>query len=327
MHKTLHIVSGTTVTNVMKQAKLTGDFLEWYDFLHEGPVPKNFSLLQRSKIRAYFLSEEKYIEFNTAIQIFELRNKILKNHQKYKHILLWFEQDLYDQLQLLEILNWFSLHINKKVKISLILTDKHFADYSFQELQKASLQKEIVTNKHMILAQKAWSALSDSTPLSLFNLLNESSSELPFLQNSVQRLLEEYPNTMNGLSRTAHQALLTISKGQKRQKQDIFIESQKQEQLPFLADIIFWKILDKFIEYKLIIQKENSELYITDLGRDVLIGKKNWITIKNIDHWIGGVHLSDDNLWCWNIQERTIGKYYYSTVLSTLLPVKHSSLK
>jgi hypothetical protein len=327
MHKNLHIVSGIAVTNVMKQAELSGDFLEWQDFLHEGPVPKNFSIDQLSKIRAHFLCEHNYVKLNKALQTFKYRNSILENYKNYKEVILWFEQDLYDQLQLLQILDWFESHFNKDIEISLILTDRHFAEYSFQEIQEATLEKQSLKERHFRLAKKAWSAFSDTTPLLWFKLLNEPISDLPFLRNSVQRLLEEYPNTMNGLSRTAHQALLTISKGQKTQKQDIFIESQKQERLPFIADIIFWKILDDFVEYKLIIKNNYNDFYITDLGKDVLTGKKNWITIKTIDHWIGGVHLSDDNLWCWNIQEKTIGKYYYSTVLSTLLPVKHSSLK
>ena len=328
MNKTLHIVSGTTVTSVMKQAKLTGDFLEWQDFLHEGPIPQNFSLQQRSKVRAYFFNKQGYANLNIALQTFEKRNSILKDHQKYKKIILWFEQDLYDQLQLLEVLNWFEKHMSKHVKISLVLTDRHFADYSFQELQDAQLKQHIMIDKHFKLAKEAWSALSHTTPILWFNLLSKPISDLPFLKNSVQRLLEEFPNTMNGLSRTAHQALLTISKGKEKQRHEIFMESQKQEKQPFLADIIFWKILDDFIKYKLIIQNENNNnIYITDLGKDVLRGRKNWITIKEIDHWVGGVHISKESLWCWNIQERTIGKYYYSTVLSTLLPVKHSSLK
>jgi len=326
MNKILHIVSSTTVTNVMKQAKLSGDFLEWQDFLHEGPIPKNFSLQQLSKIRAYFLSEQGYSKLDNALNSFEKRDNLLKNHKNYHEIILWFEQDLYDQLQLLQVLNWFEAHLSENIKLTLVLTNRHFIDYSFQELQEAIFHKETITNKHLQLSKKVWSSFSDTIPLAWFKLLNEPDSDLLSLKNSVQRLLEEYPNTMNGLSRTEHQALLSISKAQQRKKQDIFMESQKQEQQPFIADVIFWKILDNFLKYKLIIKKKDDNIYITDLGKDILIGKKNWITIKNTNHWIGGVHLNDDNLWCWNIREKTIGKYYYSTALSTLIPVKQIPL-
>jgi len=305
MYKILHIVSGTMVANVMKQAELSGDFLVWQDFLHEGPIPKSFSLQQLSKIRAHFFDQYKYLELQEALKTFENRNHILQNHSNYNEVILWFEQDLYDQLQLLEVLNWFASYLDKNVELSLILTKSHFAEYSFSEIQLATQNKQSITPKHFSIAQKAWSALSDDEPLKWFNLLKEKNSTLPFLKQTVQRLLEEYPNTFNGLSRTAHQALLTISKNKKQNKQKIFIESQKQEEHPFIADIIFWRILDDFLEHKLIEKKANGEIDITSLGKEVLLGKLNWITIKKIDYWIGGVHLSQDNLWCWNIQEKT----------------------
>ena len=326
MNKTLHIVSCITVTNVMKQAELSGDFLEWQDFLHVGPTPENFSLQQLSKIRAHFLNDHKYTPLEQALKLFSDRNHSLENHQKYKKIILWFEKDLYDQLQLLQILDWFETHLSKGTELTLVLTNRHFAEYSFQEFQRAMLYEETITKKHLQLSKKIWSAFSDTTPLSWFKLLTEPTIDLLSLKNTALRLLEEYPNTTNGLSRTEHQALLSISNTQERQKQDIFIASQKQEQKPFIADVIFWKILDNFIAYKLIIEEDNH-LYITDLGKDVLDGKKNWISIKNIDHWIGGVHLSNDNLWCWDIKEKTIKKYYYSMALSSLIPIRNSIKK
>ena len=114
---------------------------------------------------------------------------------------------------------------------------------------------------------------------------------------------------------------MSVAKGKKRQH-EIFLESQNQEQHPFIADIIFWKILDDFLEYKLIEKKDNEDIDITDLGKDILAGNKSWISIKKIDHWIGGVHINNDNLWCWDISKKIISKYYYSKTLSSLMPVK-----
>ena len=322
MSKILHIVSTTTIVNVIKQTKLPGDFLVWQDFLHIGPVPKKFSLQQLSKIRAYFLNNYKYMPLTKANKLYEYRNEILENHKQYKKIMLWFEQDLYDQLQLLQILNWFESHLSEGIKVTLSLTDRHFVNYSPYELHEAIYYNKIITKNHLKLSKKIWSSFSDTTPLPWFKLLNELTPDVLSLKESIQRLLEEYPNTLNGLSRTAHQALLVISKGKEMQKEEIFTASQKEESKPFIADIIFWKILDDFIEYKLIIVDEDSNISITDLGKAVLSGKKNWIGIKNIECWIGGVQLNSDNLWCWNNKEKTIAKYYYSQALSSLLPVK-----
>ena len=132
-------------------------------------------------------------------------------------------------------------------------------------------------------------------------------------------MLEEYPNTKNGLSRSAHQALLTISKGIENPK-EIFQNSQKYEKQKFMGDVIFWKILDDFIENQLIHSQKNGQiLQITPLGQQILNGEINYLHIKGIERWIGGTQLSNDNVWCWNIKKRTINKYYYSQALSALL--------
>jgi len=39
---------------------------------------------------------------------------------------------------------------------------------------------------------------------------------------------------------------------------------------------------------------------ITDAGREVLVGSKNWFDMYDLDHWIGGVHLTLDSMWYWD---------------------------
>jgi hypothetical protein len=90
-----------------------------------------------------------------------------------------------------------------------------------------------------------------------------------------------------------------------------------------MGDIIFWKILDEFIEKRLICSQKNGQiLNLTELGQNVLNGTINYLQIKPINRWIGGIKLTNDSVWCWNIKKRTIHKYYYSHTLSSLLPFK-----
>jgi len=322
MVKILNIVSGDAVIDLMKTAKINGDFLPWNDFLHEGPVPQNFSLEKLSKIRAHFIYEQGFGKLNEITERFKKRDNLLKNHKKYIKIILWFEHDLYDQLQLLQILSWFSKNLSRITTLSLICTNNYLGETSPSEIFNLLKYQEIITEKHFTLAQQGWSSFCQPTPLNWFQLLNEKTSTLPFLKSTIIRMLEEFPNTNNGLSRTAHQALLIISKGE-REPRKIFIKHQRYEERKFMGDVIFWKILDDFIDYKLIASRQNGqELTITPLGKKVLQGKENWLDIKPINKWIGGVNLTPKNLWCWDIKKKTIRKYYFSTVLSSLLPIK-----
>jgi len=322
MAKVLNIVNGDIAIDIMKKAQVEGDFLAWQDFLHEGPVPKRFSLKQLSKLRADYIHKEKFGKLKTIQKTFERRDEKLENYKIYQKITLWFEHDLYDQLQLLQVLAWFQANIIKGTQLTLICTDSYLGECSIEEIEKLLRYEHTVMNDHLYLAERAWSAFTETTPKKWFQLEQENTYLLPFLQNTLKRMLEEYPNTKNGLSRSEHQALLVISKGISRPR-EIFKSCQSYEQAKFMGDVIFWKILDDFIFYGLINSKEHGqELSINALGEKVLNGTISWLNIKPLDRWIGGVHLTNDNLWCWDIKKKNIAKYYYSSALSSLLKVK-----
>ncbi|SFV64587.1 hypothetical protein MNB_SV-14-1789 [hydrothermal vent metagenome] len=319
MPKILNIVNGDVTVEIIKKANINGDFLPWRDFLHEGPVPQTVSIEELSKIRANFIHKQGFGSLEEIEKEFQERDEKLKSYHKYKKIILWFEHDLYDQLQLLQILSWFHNHDIKNIKLYLISIKNYLGESSEDDVRKLLLYEERVGKAHLDLAKKAWSAFTDSTPIAWFKLLEEDTHLLPFLRNAIIRMLEEYPSVRNGLSRSEHQALFVISKGIKNPK-EIFQKCQKYEKQKFMGEVVFWKILDAFIENRVISSKENGQiLQITKQGKKVLNGEINYLHIKPIKRWIGGTKLTNDNVWCWNIKERTINRYYYSKTLSSLL--------
>jgi hypothetical protein len=307
MKKILNIVNGERVIEIMKQANISGSFLPWKDFLHEGPVPEALSLEALSKIRAEFIAKKGFGEFDEIYQSFRDRDSALKSFRKYSKILLWFEYDLYDQLQLIQILDWFAKYASNSTKISIISPANYLGISTQKELTNFLLyNRELVTHNHFITARKAWSAFSSKTPQAIYKLLDDDTTILPFLRDAIKRVLEEYPNTTNGLSRTAHQALLIISKGKRRPK-DIFKEYQKSEERIFMGDVLFWNIIKRLVEANLLNSMQNGkDLRVTSLGMEVLKGKRNLLEFYNTDRWIGGVHLTPDNIWCWDIEKEEI---------------------
>jgi len=323
MLKILNIVNGDVAIDIMKKGNINGHFLPWRDFLHEGPVPQKDDISQLSTIRASFIHQQGFGKLQELEEDFQARDQVLKHYHKYHKIILWFEHDLYDQLQLIQILAWFEKNAKESVKLTLISTEQYIGECSIQDISKLLYYEKTITKEHLELAKKAWFAFSSPAPLKWFDLLKIDLSLMPFLKKSVQRMLEEYPNSKNGLSRSEHQALLVISKGVNNPK-EIFREAQNYEKEKFMGDIIFWKILDNFIEYKLIYSQKNGQiLEITEFGEKILEGELHWLQLKDIDRWIGGVHLEKNNLWCWDIQKQHINKYYYSQALKSLLYIKN----
>lgn len=320
MMKILNIVNGDACIDMMKEAEIKGDFLPWRDFLHEGPVPANLSLEALSKIRAEFIAIYGLGQRREIEKDFEQRDQKLKSFNSYNKVVLWFEHDLYDQLQLLQILSWFATQKLGLTRLTLICNNQYLGDSSVQQIKKLSLYETDILEEHLDIAQNAWEAFTSETPKKWASILKDSTEILPFLKGAVYRMLQEYPSTKYGLSRTEHQALQAISDGQSK-RTELFQKCQSLEGRKFMGDMIFWKILDDF-EAHGVIEDNNGLLSITPLGKQILNLEENWLNIKDIQRSIGGVNLSHENLWCWDMKEENIKQYYYSNPLKMLVKVK-----
>ncbi len=320
MCKTLNITNGDSAVNLMEEAQIPGEYLSWRDVLHEGPVPNKLSLEELSEVRARFIIERGWGAPGEIVDSFTQRDAELSSFDKYDKVILWFEHDLYDQLQILQILDWFYHNPPNRVELSIICSDQYVGMLTPEELEGLIKYEELITDSHLKLSGKAWSAFRSSTPEKWCELLTFDTTSLPFLEGAVIRLLEEYPNCSNGLSRTAEQALKVISDGEKSPGR-VFGGSQELEERIFLGDSSFWVVLQELVTSNppLIVLPDgkeltlptsiDQELTITTAGLEVLAGKLNWLEVSNINRWIGGVHLNSKNVWCWNSKSRSIARY------------------
>ena len=73
--------------------------------LHDGPARAGLSLEELSRERAAFIAEAGW---GSSVQIesaFAARDAAFRQAAKHDEIVLWFEHDLYDQLQLIQVLD------------------------------------------------------------------------------------------------------------------------------------------------------------------------------------------------------------------------------
>jgi hypothetical protein len=279
----------------------------WGDFLYSGEIREGISLEELSKIRAKYISSIGLGDFNEIYQEFRSRNSLLISFKKYQKIYLWFESDIYDQLQLIQILDWFGKYGAFKTHIYIINIDTPLIKTSKDKICDYLLyHKELITRSHYIVAKKAWSAFSTDTPYPWYRLLFDDTEALPYLKDTVKRVLEEYPNSKNGLSRTEYQILKAVSYG-KHDPKEIYITAQRMEERPFMGEAIMFYNLKNLSQLNLLNYMNNGKKFtITPFGKTILESKDFLYRTKKIDRWIGGVHLTNSNLWCWDIDSSSI---------------------
>jgi len=103
---TLHITNGDAAASLLIASSVAGDVLPWRDVLHDGPVPGGLSLAKLSQVRAGYLSDSFMLPLTDVQRDFALRDGQLQSSDRYDEVILWFEHDLYDQLQILQLLDW-----------------------------------------------------------------------------------------------------------------------------------------------------------------------------------------------------------------------------
>ncbi len=101
MAAALHVTNGDATD--VPGTGLAERVLVWFDVLHEGPVPAvGYDELRR--IRASFVAQGAGVDPDAVLRRFTARDELLAANRDGDYV-LWFEADLYDQLQLVEVLS------------------------------------------------------------------------------------------------------------------------------------------------------------------------------------------------------------------------------
>jgi hypothetical protein len=314
----LHITNGESVTATFRQVRFPGTYLAWNDVLHDGPVPQTESLSELSDVRARALAGFGWGAYEQLRSSFAARDHILEDFRKYEEVVLWFEHDLLDQLQLLQLLSWFAQQDLGSAKLCLIQIDSFpgvrpfygLGQLSGPQLARLFPMRKDVTRLHMETARNAWQAFQADDPMALLEFTRRSSAEMPFLAAALMRFCQEYPWTTDGLSRTERQLLQAAATGRKK-KTDIYLESRKQEDCPWGDASVYLRMAALALGPNPALgEMQKNEYTITEHGRQLLDGKADWVQLHGgIDVWLGGVHLTGEQpQWRWDEAKRSLVK-------------------
>jgi DNA-binding transcriptional MerR regulator len=327
----LHITNGESAGNTLRQTALGGAVLSWQDVLHEGPVPAQ----PRQKLlrtRARFLADCGWGGRQALLSSLERRDRqLLETLRDGLQVVLWFEHDLYDQLQLLDVL---ALAHTQGDAPELIVVGSFPGKPSFHglgELTAGELEtlwpaRESATWATLEAAAAAWAAFQAPEPTALAEWARRDTAQLPFLAPALRRLLEDLPAPGDGLSGTERHALQAVAAGAVTPPA-AFVAAQRLEEAPFLGDAWFYRSLAGVGqgESRLVETDEGAplpappplsdgrqfaglQLRLTATGEAVLHGDADRVELLGIDRWIGGTHITPANVWRWNAAELAVVK-------------------
>ncbi|MFG1707378.1 hypothetical protein ACFLIM_29680 [Nonomuraea sp. M3C6] len=291
----------------------------WRDVLHEGPVPA-LGHEELRQVRASFLMRAHADDRGEAMRMFLQRDAALEANRGGEYV-LWFEADLYDQLQIVEILARLAELEVPAERITLICIGEHPGIARFgglgqlrpEQLRELPATKACatLTPAALDLATRAWAAFRAPTPEGLSAIAATRSGELRFLGEAFERLSREYPSTRDGLSLTERRVLAAVADAAREATAgDVFVRASAREARPYLGDTWCFAAMDRLARaphplldvWPADAPVERTTLVrLTATGARVLAGEEDHVTLNGVDRWIGGVHLTGRNVrWRWD---------------------------
>lgn len=303
----LHVTNGDSVVATMAGAGFPGNYLSWQDVLHEGPVPAMPDEVLRA-VRARFLAERGWSAYENALAQLEARDRALLEADE---LVLWFEADLFDQLQLIQILDRVARASRpaRLICIGAFPGRPGFAglgELDTRELASLLGTELDVTESERVLARRAWAAFRSPDPIDLAQIAEESCSSLPFLAEALVRHLEQFPAVEDGLSRVERD-ILELAAERPRSSLELFRAQAEREERRFMGDAIFCDFVDGLAGAPVpLVEREGETVSLTEAGRAVLGGEADAMALNEIDRWLGGVHLTGEPSWRWNRAARQL---------------------
>ena len=312
----LHLTNGDSTAGLLRAAGMPGAIMAWQDVLHEGPVPAGLDLGALSDTRARFLAGRGWGEVDEIRDAFVRRDAALRRFRHHDEVVLWFEHDLYDQLQIAQILDWLAAQDRDGTRLTMICIGSYpgverfrgLGDLTPEQIAPLFATRQPVTQAQLTLAVAVWRTFRHPDPTAIETLLATDISALPFMAAALRRHLQQFPSVYNGLGRTEHQALATVAAGPCNAV-SVFRAHGGQEESPFLGDWSFWEYLKKLAapphplidNFNDTTALTSATLTITDDGRCVLNGERDFVHLNGLDCWLGGVHLLGSTVpWRWD---------------------------
>lgn len=320
----LIITNGRAAVNLIATAGLADAAFAWNDVLHEGPVPLTDSLEALSDIRADYFAGLGDVAPDVVRRRYAERDAQFRRQGEFDEVALWFERDLYEQLQIIQILDALSGPDGRADGLTLMQTGTYIGACPPERVGELAGQEEAATIDQRALARVAWAAYRQPQPATWAALLAADTAALPHLAAAIERSLQDLPSSGTGLSRSELQMLMAIAKGADT-PHVLFRVVHQMDPAMFMGDLSFWRRLDAlaFAPRPLVAgvreggigaaqsQEETrayltAKLAVTEAGRAVLAGEVDHVALNPVDRWLGGTHVTNDNLWRWDSAGRTL---------------------
>ena len=324
----LHIHNGDSTADTARKSNIPGEHLAWREALVCGPAPADLSPEQFLQIRAKHLAEAYGVNLEQCEQELRAQTEALNRFSDHEEVVLWFEHDLFCQVHLIYLLDWFAQQELGRTRLSLVSIDEYpgfdcfrgLGELKAEQLSALFPERQEVTPAQLKLGVRAWQAYSSPDAAACIVLLNSDTSPLPFLKSALLNHVRRFPSIDNGVSSIGNAGLDLVAKGYCKFK-SLFPAFIRREGEYGFGDAQLYLEMKRLADAPTPLLKSNhtnratndpvkiffTSFEITKYGQAVLNRAADFVRTNGIDQWLGGVHLQGNEVgWRWDEQHQEL---------------------
>ncbi|KYG77209.1 DUF1835 domain-containing protein [Roseivirga spongicola] len=286
MADSLHILNGDSTLQLFKQTTIEGETFVWREVLAEGPVHSDFNSEDFWNQRRAFITQS----FDTTVEqynqdVYLPFKKLSSQLSQYSEIVLWFEYDLFCQINMMALIQYLGEKREPGQQISLVCSGKiddseklyGLGELSPKQLADQLQQKLKLNTREFEFAKDVYQAYCSANPNNLFTYTIMPSDEFPYLSDALNAHFRRFPNSISGLSEIEQTIVDLATEGVNNHHKLIGRMLRWQKYYGF-GDLQYFNTLNSlkglFSDYEKLKIKTEPELSsaIQNLDRNMILG-------------------------------------------------------
>jgi hypothetical protein len=260
------LCEGKTVTNVGSEAFWKTRF----DFLHKN----------------YNVSKSWFVEKTLK----EYRS--LCNHKQEEEIILWFEYDLFCQINMLAVISWLKTH-RRHVQISLVCSGKEdetnrlyaLDDLSDDQIKKLFNKRVELSQDDIEFADYVWQLYCSDNPIRLEHLTDFDQYQFKYLGEALKTHLKRFPTIKNGLNEIENRVLHVAAEDKPKSRKELLGSLLSDQGWYGFGDSQYERILKNLRP----LFHSFNPVRLSRKGREILENQNNFYAeIRDNEAYLGG---------------------------------------
>ena len=292
MSSQLHITNGDILTNKLSTLKLEGDVITWREMLCEGKTETSVGSESFWKTRFEFLNKNYKVSKSWFIDKTLKEYRTLCNHKQEDRIVLWFDFDLFDQINMLAVISWLKTH-RPYAEISLVSSEAEensvnitgLGELDNEQLRKLYTNRTLLTQDDIEYADYVWQLYCSDNPIRLENLKDFDSFQFSHLSGAIEAHLMRFPTIRNGLNEVENNILRLARNAKPKTKVELLDTVLRNQGRYGFGDTQYDRVMTKL---KPLFTNFNP-VKLSKKGMEILEGKTSYYAcIQENDAYLGG---------------------------------------